>query len=127
MEKILLRPMRKQERPYCQLELEELRGKWMTRTRVGCTMVSHSNCGHFYFAKEGGKKELNAIETGGLDCGSCSVCWQLKKTPPELRQHALDLIDSYQIKFESKPTRWTLKTIKLFLAKAVMFNQVQNY
>lgn len=113
MERILLNTSRKQDRPYSQIELKELREKLLSRSRVGRVMVSHEQCGHFYFAKEGGKKEQRIVDSDGKECGSCSVCWQLKKTPVEFRERALELVDEYQLNFESKPTKWNLGLIDL--------------
>ena len=76
-------------------------------------MASHDRCLHFYFAKEGGKKESRMIETNGADPGYCSVCWKIKKTPPELRQKALALLDEYQHRFGERPERWTHYQVEL--------------
>ncbi len=95
------------DRPFSQDELRDTRARNLSRLRVGSTMASHENCLHFYFAKNGGKKEARLIETSGEEPGYCSVCWKLKKTPPELRDKALALVDEYQHRFQEKPDRWT--------------------
>ncbi len=92
-------------RPYSQLELAEIRTKNLRRLSVGNQMACH-DCGHIYFAKENGKKE-ERIKNGEDDIGQCSVCWKLKRTPPELRGRAQDLVDEYQYHFSDKPAKWS--------------------
>ena len=84
MERLLNSTYKEPDRPYSQNELRDTRERNLGRIRVGSTMVSHERCLHFYFAKEGGKKEARMLESEGSDPGYCSVCWKLKKTPPEL-------------------------------------------
>ncbi len=92
-------------RPYSQLELAEIRTTNLRRLSVGNQMACH-DCGHIYFAKENGKKE-ERIKNGEDDIGQCSVCWKLKRTPPELRGRAQDLVDEYQYHFSDKPAKWS--------------------
>ena len=113
MERLLNSIYKEPERPYSQNELREVRERNLGRIRVGSTMASHERCLHFYFAKEGGKKETRMIETDGADPGYCSVCWKLKKTPPELREKALELLEEYQLRFGSCPERWTHYQVEL--------------
>ena len=107
MERLLHSNYKAPDRPFSQDELRDTRARNLSRLRVGSTMASHENCLHFYFAKNGGKKESRLIETAGEEPGYCSVCWKLKKTPPELRDKALALVDEYQHRFQEKPDRWT--------------------
>lgn len=107
MERLLCSTYKGPERPYSQDELRETRERNLGRLRVGTTMVTHERCSHFYFAKEGGKKEQRMTESNGGDPGYCSVCWKLKKTPDEYREKAANLIDEYLHRFETCPDKWS--------------------
>lgn len=113
MERLLNSTYKEPDRPHSQDELRDTRTRNLGRLRVGSTMASHQRCLHFYFAKDGGKKEAQLIESGGDQPGYCSVCWKLKKTTPELREKAADLIDEYQHRFGEKPEKWTHYMVEL--------------
>ena len=66
--------------------------------RIGKVRAYHK-CNHFYFVKENGKKEKEILEYKNEDCGNCSVCWKLNKTPRNLKTKAKCLIDSYCDRF----------------------------
>lgn len=83
------------KRPYSQDELQHMRKNLYHSMRMGNTLAQHTHCGHFYFVKQNGRKEKEIIDTGDSNCGNCSVCWKLAKTPNYLRDRAEKLINAY--------------------------------
>lgn len=98
---------KKQTRPISQLEFSDKRESLMKRLRVGEVRIEHRRCRHFYFALKNGKKEKESLETGNKDCGNCSVCWKLSKTPRRLRDQAYNMVEDYSRSFYDQPKRMT--------------------
>ena len=95
MEQILRKPLKAIDRPYSQMELGDIRQRYLDRLNIGNTMVYHEKTGYFYLAKAGGRKEAQ-IKTGEeINPASCSVTWKLRKTPDHLRDEVSDMIDAY--------------------------------
>ena len=90
-------------RPYSQNELQFNREKLFSKFRIGKVRAYHK-CNHFYFVKENGRKEKEILEYKNEDCGNCSVCWKLNKTPRHLKTKAKSLIDAYCDRFYNLPT-----------------------
>ena len=92
-------------RPYSQKELQTNRDKAFRSLRIGNTRVHHKTCNHFYYVKENGRKEkeiknsISIINNGYDDIGYCSVCWKFRKTPIQLKNNALKLVNSYGNEF----------------------------
>ena len=113
MEQILRKPLKAIDRPYSQMELGDIRQRYLDRLNIGNTMVYHEKTGYFYLAKAGGRKEAQ-IKTGEeINPASCSVTWKLRKTPDHLRDEVSDMIDAYHTLFEKKPDRWTTYLLHL--------------
>jgi hypothetical protein len=93
MSSVLEKKYKEPERPYSQRELTELEKKWKKTLRVGEYVVNHTDCHHSYLARVGGKKELEAIQSGNV--GNCSVCWKIKRTPKKLKEKAKYLVNMY--------------------------------
>ena len=113
MEQILRKPLKAVDRPYSQLELAEIRQRYLDRLNVGNTMVYHEKTGYFYLAKAGGRKEAQVQNGEEIDPATCSVTWKLRKTPNHLRDEVRDMIDAYHTLFENKPERWTPNLLHL--------------
>jgi hypothetical protein len=90
-------------RPYSQNELHYNREKLFGGLRIGKVRANHNKCNHFYFVKENGRKEKEIKENNNEDCGNCSVCWKLNKTPRHLTNKAKNLIDDYCNMFYELP------------------------
>ena len=89
-------------RPYSQNELHFNREKLFSKLRIGKVRAYHK-CNHFYFVKENGRKEKEILENKNEDCGNCSVCWRLNKTPHYLKNKAKGMVDAYCETFYSFP------------------------
>jgi hypothetical protein len=63
--------------------------------------------------KDNGKKEKDIIEKNSPDCGNCSVCWKINKTPKFLKNKAHNLINEYNKIFYTEPTRLTYEILDL--------------
>ena len=113
MEQILRKPLKAVDRPYSQLELAEIRQRYLDRLNIGNTMVYHEKTGYFYLAKAGGRKEAQVQNGEEIDSSTCSVTWKLRKTPEHLRDEVRDMIDAYHTLFENKPERWTPNLLHL--------------
>ena len=113
MEQILRKQLKTVDRPYSQLELTDIRQRYLDRLNVGNTMVYHEKTGYFYLAKAGGRKETQVQNGEELDPSCCSVTWKLRKTPEHLRDEVRDMIDAYHTQFETKPVRWTPELLHL--------------
>ena len=87
------------KRPYSQDELQDMRKNLFNNMRLGKTLAHHTHCGHFYFVKQNGRKEKDIIDTGDSNCGNCSVCWKITKTPHHLRNNARQLVNLYTNEF----------------------------
>ena len=64
IEKVLNGKYSPAARPYSQLELNDIRAKNLRRLTVGNKMACH-DCGHIYFAKENGNKNLVKLTKEG--------------------------------------------------------------
>jgi len=84
-----------QERPYSKKEILNTRFDTIRKLRIGKMLIRHQECGHFYFAKENGKKEKEVKESNGARVGNCSVCWKMNRTPERLRELGKRLVDDY--------------------------------
>ena len=89
-------------RPYSQNELYFNREILFSSFRIGKVRAYHK-CNHFYFVKENGRKEKEILEKKNDDCGNCSVCWKLNKTPRHLKEKAKCIIDAYCETFYNFP------------------------
>lgn len=102
-------------RPYSGDELADKRTHLYRSLRLGKEKASHLTCKHFYVVKENGRKEKEILERrkNGVedpeDCGNCSVCWKITKTPGgRLRDKAEDLFSLYFEAFaRGDPERYT--------------------
>ena len=90
------------DRPYSQNELHFNREKLFSKLRIGKIRAYHK-CNHFYFVKENGRKEKEILVNKENDCGNCSVCWRLNKTPRHLKNKAKEMVDAYCETFYSFP------------------------
>ena len=96
-------------RPYSQDELSFNREKLRKFFRLSNSRVSHQRCRHFYLVRTNGRKEREMIETNSSDVGNCSVCWRINKTPPYLKDRAIDLVHKYCEFFDEDPTILTYR------------------
>jgi hypothetical protein len=101
---VLELPYQAPKRPYSQNELKAMRSKLYRELRLGKVRAEHQKCGHFYLVKENGRKEKDILEQKTSDCGNCSVCWKLSKTPRDLRNSAQNLIKEYGSLFFDEDT-----------------------
>lgn len=92
-------------RPYSQRELEDKRMNTRKKFHLGNTYAEHEKCGHFYLTKENGRKEKNIKNNG--DPGSCSVCWQYRKTSEKDKHAANMMLSGYLDTFNMEPERMT--------------------
>jgi hypothetical protein len=83
------------KRPYSQNELTYLRNKLRRDLRISSIQSKHAKCGHCYYVKENSKKAKEILEKNDPDCGNCSVCWKLFKTPKSLKSNAMSLVNEY--------------------------------
>ncbi len=90
------------KRPYSQMELNDKRNKLFADFRLGKTKAIHKKCKHFYYVKANGRKEKDILEQADVDCGNCSVCWKLHRTPYELKDNAKNLIYEYQTLYQTE-------------------------
>ena len=97
-------------RPYSQKELLYNRDRVFSSLRVGNIKAHHIKCDHFYNVKERGRKEKEIKETNNKDVGNCSVCWKLNKTPQNMRNETLDIIDQYCSVFYNQPKYLSFET-----------------
>ena len=100
-------------RPYSRVELREIRDRTYRGVRLSKTKAQHRRCNHFYYVRENGRKEKEMIESKTSDCGNCSVCWKLGKTPRDLRNAATTLVNSYCNEFYEEPEHLTFATVSL--------------
>jgi hypothetical protein len=101
------------QRPYSQAELSNMRYKLYRHLRLGKTRAHHEKCDHFYLVKENGRKEKDIIEQNTSDCGNCSVCWKINKTPKHLKNKAHDLVNEYWRVYYNEPTYLTYEDVDL--------------
>lgn len=65
------------ERPYSQLELENIRRRTFKNLRLNTEIYAiHDNCKHFYRVKRYSKKEKDIMD-GKRYIGNCSLCWNI--------------------------------------------------
>lgn len=95
------------ERPYSQKEIQSLRSRTFSSMRIGETRIEHPDCRHFYYAKKGGRKEKETLESKEKNIGKCSVCWKLHRTPRKFRNDAESLVRSYCTYLDSNLKHWT--------------------
>lgn len=95
MTSVLEKTLTPSTRPYSTKELESLINQLWYDLRIGSIKICHEDCGHFYYAKFGGKKEKDFLESKQQNPGNCSVCWKLSKTPRPLRKRAESLVSDY--------------------------------
>jgi hypothetical protein len=100
-------------RPYSKNELINMRNKLYTNLRIGNVIAAHNNCHHFYYVKQNSRKEKDILNEKKSDCGNCSVCWKLNKTPKNLRCKAEDLIEIYSKNFYNEPEIYTYNLFDL--------------
>jgi hypothetical protein len=91
------------ERPYSQKELQNMHEQNFRSLRIGNVRAQHTQCGHFYYVKENGRKEKEIKDKNCFDTGNCSVCWKIAKTPKHLKNIARNIIDSYSKTFFTYP------------------------
>lgn len=100
---VLEMPFPVKHRPFSDKELTYRQKQTRKYFRLGQVYAQHSQCGHAYFTKLNSRKEKEIVENNDRDCGNCSVCWKLSRTPKELLPVAEDLVSSYQTFRESEP------------------------
>jgi hypothetical protein len=71
----------------------------------------HPDCNHFYLVKKKGKKESDILTDNNP--GNCSVCWNLMKTPYDLKDKAEMLIEGYISEFRVPPDHLTYELLDL--------------
>ena len=105
-------------RPYSQNELHFNREDLFIKLRLGKVRAYHK-CNHFYYVKKNGRKEKEILENKNEDCGNCSVCWKLHKTPRHLTNKAALLIDAYCERFYKFPEflSWEYADLELIFYK----------
>lgn len=101
------------KRPYSQNELKNMRLKIYKDYRLGKTFARHSKCSHFYLVKENGRKYKDIQEQNNEDCGNCSVCWKINKTPKHLKNSAKNLVAEYDDLFRVEPTYLTYAKVDI--------------
>jgi hypothetical protein len=101
------------QRPYSQLELSNMRQRLFRQLRLGKVRAQHEKCGHFYLTKENGRKEKDITDQNSSDCGNCSVCWKINKTPKNLKNKAQNLVHEYSKIFYEDPTYLTYEDVDL--------------
>lgn len=101
----------KLQRPYVNVELEDIRQRTTRFRRLSDVMIHHNDCLHRYRVKRFGHKERIILECGqeSSDIGRCSICWRIEREmdPP------LDLIEEYQSLLEGHVTPEMLEEITL--------------
>lgn len=90
-------------RPYSQAELLDNREKLYNNLRLGTTKAWHSNCKHFYYVKQNGKKEKDILNSDNNDSGNCSVCWKLNKCSGDEKRRAINIVEQYSNAFYDDP------------------------
>ena len=124
MQSILENDYEAPTRPFSQKELQEGLKRLKYRLRLSDQKVRYTNTGYIYHVKKGGRKEAEIIEkleqdaeNGNVDVGNCSIRWKLSRTPRDLRDVALDVIDSYT-HFKKNPpyklSHYNLEIFKMF-------------
>ncbi len=103
----------KPTRPYSQDELKDNRDKLYKKYNISQIRSTHPKCKHFYNVKKNGRKYNLIIESNTEDCGNCSVCWKLHRTPKYLKEAAYDLISEYERIFYNDPTYLSYDMIDL--------------
>jgi hypothetical protein len=105
---------KEQTRPYSQDELNFERNRFFSKNRISEVLCTHNKCKHQYRVKENGKKYQEITQSGKEDCGNCSVCWKLRKTPNELVPQIDDLIEEfYQEFYDNKDSTISFNTLNL--------------
>jgi hypothetical protein len=94
-----------QNRPYSQDELRDNRENLYKSLNLGSIKVWHSNCKHFYYVKQNGKKEKDILSSKNNDSGNCSVCWKINKCNNKHR--AINIVNQYSNTFYDEPTYMT--------------------
>jgi hypothetical protein len=105
----------KPARPYSQNELLLMKNKAFNTIRIGKTRAYHTRCGHFYYVKQNGRKEKEIKQSSSTDCGNCSVCWKINKTPNHLHKTVRELIEEYTKKMYDEPKYLTYENINLLI------------
>lgn len=82
-------------RPYSDKELQQKRINLFRMARVGEIIAFHPRCNHTYFVRSKGRKEQKILETHDSGVGNCSICWKLSKTPNNLYDKAIRVVESY--------------------------------
>lgn len=97
MSSVLEKKIFEPDRPFSRKELQEKRKQIFRNMHIGNTLIQQSDCRHVYFAKSNGKKEKEAKEmpAGTAISGNCSVCWKINRTPKNLKNRAIDLVEAY--------------------------------
>jgi hypothetical protein len=102
------------KRPYSQKELTKNREKLYKQLRLSKTKAYHTKSKYFYFVKKNGRKEKEILQNeSNVDIGNCSVSWKLSKTPSDLKNEALHLVNSYMKTFEKEPEILTYDIVDL--------------
>jgi hypothetical protein len=86
-------------RPYSQNELNFMKNREFKHFRIGDVYAYHENCKHSYLVKKNGRKEKEILQNGNN--GNCSVCWRLSKTPKNMYEESLDIIDKSYVMINS--------------------------
>lgn len=107
-------PPSKELRPYSQLELRNMQNGFLHSIGISDVYAHHENCDHSYYVKLNGKKYKLIKEHNNNDVGTCSVCWQLRRTPRELKDQANLFIELYREEFpDLKCDRLTLSRFQI--------------
>lgn len=100
-------------RPYSLNELNFSRSRFHTKIGLGTSRAHHRRCDHFYLTRTNGEKAKKIAQSNNPDSGSCSVCWKLRKTPHELRQNAVRMIECFSNQFYREPAKMTYDLLDL--------------
>jgi hypothetical protein len=112
MKHILLQNYIPPTRPYSQLELLDVQCQLYNDMKLNPTVFAHHpDCNHFYLVKKKGKKESDILTDNNP--GNCSVCWNLMKTPYDLKDKAEMLIEGYISEFRVPPDHLTYELLDL--------------
>ena len=84
------------DRPYSQIELKEIRTRYLKAAKISKYYVIHDKCKHFYRVKKYSKKEKEIQEKGtNLNIGNCSMCWCMRNTPHVFRDVGSEYLDKF--------------------------------
>jgi len=93
-----------EERPFSQLELNQMRNTCFSELKLSKQQIQHLKCGHRYYAKMFSQKYKDLMDSGNNDIGNCSICWKRHKTPRLMSDRLNYFIDTYQDICENNAT-----------------------